>query len=96
MPILEQTEHGDPIEFAWMPILGQGGAEVPRRCLDGQRNQGEVNKCLVRKTIEEVFEISDFPVNAQIPSTSDFGDLTPSQVDSPFENEDDKKNHMSV
>ncbi|GFS51935.1 uncharacterized protein NPIL_273981 [Nephila pilipes] len=43
-------------------------------------------------TVEDIFENSDFSFNTQI-HTSDFGDLTSSQIDSPFEDEDDKKSY---
>ncbi|GFY78745.1 hypothetical protein TNIN_374151 [Trichonephila inaurata madagascariensis] len=39
------------------------------------------------QSVEEFFENSDFPLNTQICATSDFGDLTPSQLDSPFEDD---------
>ncbi|GFY57561.1 uncharacterized protein TNIN_57891 [Trichonephila inaurata madagascariensis] len=39
------------------------------------------------QSVEEFFENSDFPLNTQIFATSDFGDLTPSQLDSPFEDD---------
>ncbi|GFS40918.1 hypothetical protein TNIN_187061 [Trichonephila inaurata madagascariensis] len=35
--------------------------------------------------LEEIFENSDLPLNTQILATSNFGDLIPSQLDSPFE-----------
>ncbi|GFW03369.1 uncharacterized protein TNCV_4939021 [Trichonephila clavipes] len=38
------------------------------------------------QSVEEFFENSDFPLNTQI-FTSDFGDLTSSQLDSPFEDD---------
>ncbi|GFV51107.1 hypothetical protein TNCV_4743841 [Trichonephila clavipes] len=39
------------------------------------------------QSVEEFFENSDFPLNTQIFATSDFGDLTSSQLDSPFEDD---------
>ncbi|GFU67331.1 hypothetical protein TNCV_2372231 [Trichonephila clavipes] len=39
------------------------------------------------QSVEECFENSDFPLNTQIFATSDFGDLTSSQLDSPFEDD---------
>ncbi|GFV05737.1 hypothetical protein TNCV_3775231 [Trichonephila clavipes] len=43
------------------------------------------------QSVEEVFENSDFPLNTQIFATSDFGDLTSSQLDSPFEDDAENK-----
>ncbi|GFT04762.1 hypothetical protein NPIL_424851 [Nephila pilipes] len=43
------------------------------------------------QAVEDIFENSDFSFNTQILTTSDCGDLTSSQLDSPFEDEDDKK-----
>ncbi|GFS99139.1 hypothetical protein NPIL_364191 [Nephila pilipes] len=48
------------------------------------------------QTVEDIFENSDFPFNTQILTTSDFGDLTSSQLDSPFEDEDDKKSYDCI
>ncbi|GFT24435.1 uncharacterized protein TNCV_3252631 [Trichonephila clavipes] len=39
------------------------------------------------QSAEEFFGNSDFPLNTQIFATSDFGDLTSSQLDSPFEDD---------
>ncbi|GFY47591.1 hypothetical protein TNIN_289891 [Trichonephila inaurata madagascariensis] len=41
----------------------------------------------MQSVVEEFFENSDFPLNTQIFATSDFGDLTASQLDFPFEDD---------
>ncbi|GFY47335.1 uncharacterized protein TNIN_467921 [Trichonephila inaurata madagascariensis] len=45
------------------------------------------------QSVEEFFENSDFPLNTQIFATSDFGDLTSSQLDSPS---DSLKRHLKL
>ncbi|GFT79342.1 hypothetical protein NPIL_489531 [Nephila pilipes] len=47
------------------------------------------------QSVEEIFENSDFPLNTQIFATSDFGDLTSSQLDSLFEDDVDKEKIFS-
>ncbi|GFQ92282.1 uncharacterized protein TNCT_333901 [Trichonephila clavata] len=47
------------------------------------------------QSVEEIFENSDFPLNTQIFATSDFGDLTSSQLDSPFEDDVDEEKIFS-
>ncbi|GFY38529.1 hypothetical protein TNIN_285801 [Trichonephila inaurata madagascariensis] len=58
-----------------------------------RRGKRRLRRCLKMQSVEEFFENSDFTLNTQIFATSDFGDLTSSQLDSPFEDDvtEDKK-----